>query len=378
MKGVYLDYAASAPLRPEAKKVMREAEEIFGNPGSLHSFGQEAQALLDSAREKLAALLGADFRDVVFTGSATEANNLIIRGILNKPNAPQRIIISAVEHDSIWETAQKMKERGAEVEIVPVAETGEILEAELEKLLIKPAALVSIIAGQNEIGTIQDLRKISEMVKAARGGGDYPLFHTDAVQAFPHINIEEIKTADAVTLSAHKLGGPKGIGALLIEEEKRKKFLEPETVGGGQEFGVRAGTEDPARAAGFAAAAAAAGAEREERQKKLTELKAEMIAGLRKIFPDLKINGRPDLPHILNIHLPHRLAEDFLVALDMAGVAASAGAACSARAQKPSRVLMASGLSEAEARESLRFSLGWASEGEDVKKLIQECSKLVS
>jgi cysteine desulfurase len=375
---VYLDYAASAPLRPEVREAMHKAEEVFGNPGALHSFGQEAQAVVDSAREKIAKILEVNFWDLIFTGSATEANNLIIRGILENPKAPRRIIISAVEHDSIFETAQQMKERGVEVEILPVSETGEILETELEKLLIKPAALISIIAGQNEIGTTQNLSRISELVQAVRAKDGYPLFHTDAVQAFSYLPIEELKTANAITFSAHKLGGPKGIGLLYMKEELRKRFLEAQTTGGEQEFGLRAGTEDPIRIAGLAAAIETTFMEKEELNKKLTKLKTEIISGLREIFPDLKINGRPDLSHILNLHFPYRRAEDFLVALDLAGIAVSAGSACSARAQKPSRILLALGLNEVEAKESLRFSLGWASKEEDVEKLITEIGKMVS
>jgi cysteine desulfurase len=373
---VYLDYAASAPLRPEVREAMHKAEEVFGNPGSLHSFGQEAQAVVDTAREKVAKILDCNFRDLIFTGSATEANNLIIRGILDKPNAPQRIIISAVEHDSVFETAQKMKERGVEVGVVSVSKTGEILEEELKKLLIKPAALVSIIAGQNEIGVVQNLKRIEELVREVRDDSGYPLIHTDAVQAFTGVAIEDLKRADAITFSAHKLGGPKGIGLLVMEEKLREKFLTPQITGGGQEFGLRAGTEDPIRLAGFAKAIEVTFLEKEELNKKLIKLKNEIISGLREIFPDLKINGRPDLPHILNIHFPYRQAEDFLVALDLAGIAVSAGSACSARSNKPSRVLLSLGLNEAETKESLRFSLGFASSEGDVLELLKECRKI--
>ena len=156
----------------------------------------------------------------------------------------------------------------------------------------------------------------------------------------------------------------------------QKRFLEAQTTGGGQEFGLRAGTEDPIRIVGLAKAVEITSIEKEELNKKLTGLKTEIISGLREIFPDLQINGRPDLPHILNIHFPYRQAEDFLVALDLAGVAVSAGSACSARAQKPSRVLVNLGLSEAAAKESLRFSLGWASTEEDVQKLLENCRKI--
>jgi cysteine desulfurase len=376
--GTYLDYAAGAPLRPEVREAMHKAEEAFGNPGALHSFGQEAQAIVDSAREKIAKILEVNFRDLIFTGSATEANNLIIRGILENPKAPQRIIISAVEHDSVFETAQQMKKRGVEVEIVPVSKTGEVLEEEFKKLLIKPVALVSIIAGQNEIGTVQNLNRLAELVREVREESGYPLIHTDAVQAFSYLTQQELKTVDAVTLSAHKLGGPKGVGLLVIEEKLREKFLTPQLTGGSQEFGLRAGTEDPIRLAGFATAMEVTSLEKEELNKKLIKLKTEIISGLRDIFPDLKINGRPDLAHILNIHFPYRQAEDFLVALDLVGIAVSAGSACSARAQKPSRTLLALGLSGTEAKESLRFSLGWASREEDVEKLITEIGKMVS
>lgn len=373
---IYLDYAASAPLRPEVREAMHKAEEIFGNPGALHGFGQEAQAVVDLAREKIAQILGVSFRDLIFTGSATEANNLIIRGILENPKAPQRIIISAVEHDSVFETAQKMKERGVEVEIVPVSKTGEVLEEELKKLLTKPAALVSIIAGQNEVGTTQNLNRLAELVKEVRGESGYPLIHTDAVQAFCNLTPQELKQVDAVTLSAHKLGGPKGVGLLVIEEKLREKFLIPQMTGGNQEFGSRAGTEDPIRLVGLSTAMEVAFLEKEELNKKLTKLKTEIISGLREIFPDLKINGRPDLVHILNIHFPYRQAEDFLVALDLAGIAVSAGSACSARSSKPSRILLSLGLSEVEAKESLRFSLGFNSSEADVTELLKECRKI--
>lgn len=385
---LYFDYAASTPVDPRVVCAMQPYFlQRFGNPGSLHHFGQEALAAVDASRETLARLIGADFREVVFTGSATEANNLALRGTLRAwraahPGVQPRIIVSAIEHESVLETARDLAARdGAEVIFLPVDRAGVVDLAALRGALNDRTVVVSVMYANNEIGTIQPVAKIAALVAEARlrrgASARWPLFHTDAVQAFQFLDCDvRALGVDLMTLSAHKIYGPKGIGLLY---QAASAVLESEITGGGQEFDLRSGTENVPLIVGFARAAEIACAVRKREAKRVSTLRSRLFKGIKKIFPAAEVNGACTagadadvaIPNILNIYLPGRSAEDMVVKLDLAGVAASAGSACRSRAMTASYVVEALGHphSKERAKSSLRFSMGRQTTKEDVVKL---------
>ncbi len=368
MKRIYFDYAASTPLRPEAEKAMKPYYAArFGNPSSLHFFGQEGIAAIDRSRETLAKLIGAAFREVIFTGSATEANNLALRGVVRGARgiiAKPRIIISAIEHESILETAKDLERDGAELVIIPVDSRGIIDVQRLEQALNERTVVVSIMYVNNEIGTVQPIQKIAHIISKFKKGTQYPLFHTDAVQAFNYFecNVAELGV-DMMTLSGHKIGGPKGVGALYVKhiESANKKILTPILTGGGQEFGLRSGTENVAGIVGFADAAVHATKERKKERTRLLSLKTYFWKEMKKIFPDASIYGMDEKrfgdasPHIINILLRNMPLDDLIVRLDVIGISVSSGSACASRAATHSHVLSA--LFENASR-GVRFSFG--------------------
>jgi len=422
-KRIYLDYAATTPVDTEVFGIMKpflEWGSIFGNPGSLHSFGRESLKHIDEARTKIAKSIGANFNEVVFTGSATEANNLALRGVVRKwqmansesmnhkqlaINKP-KIIISAIEHESVFETAKDLEKEGIEVAIIPVDKNGIIDLKKLEKELDERTILVSVMYANNEIGTVQDIYKIGKIISDFRkqiansksrhlpfATGYWPLFHTDAVQAFQFLDCDVKKLGvDLMTLSAHKIYGPKGVGLLyrritnfklpisnkfrmnnlsntektLIPSSKGGSALGgnpytliPILTGGGQEFGLRSGTENVAGIAGFARAVKLVSNSRELENKRISGLKKVLWNEIKKIYPKAEVNGstKNTLPNILNIYFPNISSELLLIKLDMEGVAVSSGSACHARSQEPSRVIQDI-WGEKRARESIRFSLG--------------------
>jgi cysteine desulfurase len=369
MRRIYLDHAASTPVDPKVLAVMRPYfAEKFGNPGSLHGFGQEAIAALDKAREALALELAADFREVVFTGSATEANNLALRGAVLgwralHPGVVPKVIVSAIEHESVLETARSLKEEGAEIVELPVSKRGAVDLRALQAAQDERTVLVSVMYGNNETGLMPELSRIFKAVRA-KGNGAYPLTHTDASQAFAYFPVRPKELgADLATLSAHKMNGPKGVGLLYIREEVRK-LLRPIVTGGGQELGLRSGTENVALIAGFAAAARLAATRRDRERERILGMSRRFWERLSLIRPGAKLNGVDmnegvtRLPHVLNVHLPGVPAEKALMALDRAGVAISTGSACTSRSSRPSHVLRALGYAESRARESIRVSFG--------------------
>jgi cysteine desulfurase len=370
MERIYLDYAASTPVDPE---VLRAMEPYFmgkfGNPGSLHFFGQEAIAAVDRSRESIARSIGADFRQFIFTGSATEANNLALRGAIKKfyevkkaeaRNIVPRIIVSTIEHESVLETAKELQGEGVEVVYAPVDARGVVDEKFIKENLTADTVLVSVMYANNEIGTIQPVSAVAKAVKDFRGMGMFPLFHTDAAQAFQFLDCDiRALGADLMTVSAHKIYGPKGIGGLYI---KGMKAVRPVTFGGGQEFGLRSGTENVPAIVGFAKAAEIAVAAREKESKRIGGLTEELWQGIKKVTPDAEINGVVDsnerLPNILNIYFPRRAAQDLLTKFDLAGLAVSSGSACHSRALEASYVIAALGYNIERAKASIRFSLG--------------------
>lgn len=358
---IYLDYAASTPIDKEVLKAMEPYfSEKYGNPGSLHSFGQEALAAVGRARETVERAIGlgaADFRNIIFTGSATEANNLALRGAVHTAGRSSRIIISSIEHESVLETAKDLGKEGVEVVYLPVSRDGTVVLETLKKSLNDRTVLVSVMHANNELGTIEPIKEIGKIVADFRRNKQYPLFHTDAVQAFQFLDcdVEELGV-DLMTLSAHKIYGPKGIGALYV---RGPEMLSPIVTGGGQEFNLRSGTESVPAIVGFGKAAELAFAAREKETKRIWELSEYFFGELKKIYPKVEINGGAEkLPNILNCFLPGEPAQELLIKMDRAGIAVSSGSACSARASKPSHVLQALGHQHDRVMESVRFSFG--------------------
>ena len=390
-KRIYLDHAASTPVDPRVEHAMRPYFlRAFGNPGSLHSFGQEAIAAVDASRETLARLIGADFHEVVFTGSATEANNLALRGAIaawrddpRHGGIQPRIIVSVVEHESVLETVRDLARKGeAEAVFVPVDKEGRIDPRRVADVIGTDGrtAIVSLMQANNEIGTIQPIAAIAAIVRKARGNDPWPLFHTDAVQAFHVLDCDvRILGVDMMTLSAHKISGPKGVGALFVCDGGSPVPLPPMITGGGQEFGRRSGTENVPLIVGFAKAAALAAAARKKEAKRLAALRDYCIKGIKKTLKDTEVNGPSSsaavAPHILNVYFPEKSAEDIVVGLDLAGIGVSAGSACRARAVEPSHVIRAlGGFSESEAiaraRSSIRISFGRATTKAEVDRFL--------
>ena len=370
MPRLYFDYASTTPISPEVFRAMRPYfSSHFGNPGSLHWFGQEAMGAVDAARETLGKSLGLDFREVIFTGSATEANNLALRGSVAAfrwayPARRPKIIISAIEHESVASTARSLVESGAKLVVIAVDGAGRVDPARVAKAVDQDTAIVSIMFANNEIGTIQPVREMAAVIRTGRGERHFPLIHTDAVQAFQFLSCRPAELGvDLVTLSAHKIYGPKGIGALCGNGLGGGHALDPIVTGGGQEFGWRSGTENVAAIVGFAEAVRRAETARARETKRIRSLSLRLLAGISRIAPKATVNGpgpnsKSALPNILNIRFPGHLAEELTTRFDLSGLAVSSGSACASRRAAPSATLLALGGDQARARESVRFSIG--------------------
>ena len=499
----YLDYAASTPVDPRVEAAMRPYFlKKFGNAGSLHSFGQEALAAVDSTRETVASAIGAGFREIIFTGSATEANNLALRGAINAtlktrihPNYQNtnevkknfgsfgydsdvsgrlRIIVSAIEHESILETARDLEREGVEIVYLPVDRNGIVDLGALQFALNERTILVSLMYANNETGVIQPIAEIAKIVNDFKAtlktrihpnyqntnevkknfgsfgydsdvSGRYPILHTDAVQAFQFLDCDVDRLGvDMMTLSAHKIYGPKGAGALYLRNSKHEarnpkqilsknvpnhkrlgfgnsnldivsnsefrnsdlqQLVSPIVVGGGQEFGLRSGTENVPLIVGFGKAVQLALNSREKEGKRIASLRDRFWQGLKKIYPRAELNGIPSannesitnqrianskfvnskpsssfvdsVPYILNVYFPNHDAQDILTRFDLAGIAVSAGSACSARSAKPSYVIAALGYPEKRARQSIRFSFGRPTTKKDIDSSLKIIRKLL-
>jgi cysteine desulfurase len=384
---IYLDYAASTPVDPRVLKIMQPYfSRSFGNPGSLHSFGQEGIAAVDDAREVVADILGVNFRQILFTGSATEANNLALRGAMKAAGSrikEPKILISSTEHESVEETARMLFEEGAEVVRIPVDKEGRVDVEALMRAVDRRTVLVSVMFANNETGTLNDIPAIGAALARVRAeyGGIYPLFHTDAVQAFQYLPCRpDDLGADLMTLSAHKVCGPKGVGVLYVRDLTQ---LTPVLQGGGQEFGLRSGTENVPLIVGAAEAFRLAGEVREKEVKRmrgLTELFWQGLGSLRKKMKlnGVDIDGEGRIPNVLNIRLASVSAEQLLTELDLRGVAASAGSACASRSHAPSRVLKAMGLAEEDIRSSIRVSLGRFTQPADIRRAVSVLKKIIT
>lgn len=355
---VYLDHNATAPVRPEAARAVADALTRVGNASSVHRFGRDARRTLEDAREAVAGLIGARAAQVVFTGSGTEANNLALQGV-----ARPRALVSAGEHDCV------LRARG-DGETIPLTADSQVDLDALAALLARDdrPAVVSVMLANNETGVLNDVARAAEI---AHGAG--ALFHCDAVQAPGKLGVDVRDLGvDLLTLSAHKIGGPQGVGALVLPSEVPLTKL---MGGGGQERGYRPGTENVAAAAGFGAAAELAA---RESLADLAGWRERLERTVREIAPHAVIHGRdaPRLPTTSCIGLPGVNAETQVMALDLAGVAVSSGSACSSGKVHPSHVLRAMGLDEDAAGEAIRVSLGWNSRESDVDRFLDAWAKL--
>ena len=355
MRSVYLDHAATTPLDPQVKQVMEPfLTDVFGNPSSLHRWGRQARLAIDEARESIARALSCDPAEICFTSSGTEACNLAIIGASLKAPADRRhLLVSAVEHHAVLNAAQWLQPFGYEVELIPVNTDGQVDPDEVRRRIRSNTWLVSVMHANNEIGTLQPINAISAVCRE-RG----VLLHVDAVQTFGllPVKVDELG-CDLLSVSAHKLYGPKGIAALYI---RAGTPLQPLMVGGGQERERRAGTEHVAGIVGFAKAVAIAEARREEEAQRLIALRDRFIAQVLEHIPDTMLTGHPIQRLPGNAHFRFRgiPADSLLIALDRAGIAASSGAACSAGSLEPSHVLLALGWDEEAAQQGIRFTLG--------------------
>jgi cysteine desulfurase len=365
----YLDYAASAPLRPEVVAAMLPfLEHPVANPSSQHGPGRAARSAVETAREQVAALVGAAPDQVVFTSGGTEADNLAVKGtVLARDAGARHLVVSAIEHHAVLDAAEwASQDAGATVDLAPVDERGR-LRLDRLALALRPGrtALVAVMAANNEVGTAQPVAAAAELAHAAGAA-----LLCDAVQAAGTPGVDLAADGiDLLALAGHKLGGPTGVGALVVRAGQR---LRPLLHGGGQERGLRSGTLPVAAIAGFGAAASAALGRRDRERAHLRRLRERLLSGLRASVPDLEVNGDPShgLPGLLSARFPGRRSEDLLLLLDRAGVACSAGSACASGAVTPSHVLLAMGRTPGQARETVRFSLGHGSTEADVDATI--------
>jgi cysteine desulfurase len=365
MHPVYLDHAATTPVRAEVRDAMMPfLGAMFGNPSSSHRWGREARAALEQSRERLAAVLGARRSEIVFTACGTDSDNIAVLGAWRasgRPHAP--VACSAIEHKAVLLAAKAAHAAGAPLILLGVDRNGHVDEGALDEALAARPAIVSVMWGNNEVGALQPVARIADRCRAA----GIP-FHTDAVQAFGKVRVRVDETpVDMLALSAHKFGGPKGTGLLWIRDGVD---VEPLEFGGGQERNLHPGTQNVAGAVALATAAELAESEREAEHVRLAGLRDRLETALAARIDDLVVNSvRPRLPHILNVTVPGVDQDALVVALDLEGVAVSVASACQSGASEPSHVLSAMGrISEGEA--SIRLSLGHATDESDIERAI--------
>jgi len=353
---IYLDHAATTPVLPEVLEAMQPFfGPRFGNPSSTHRWGREARVALDEARERMARCLGASPDEVCFTSGGTEGDNLAVLGPWRAlREAGRRAVVSTpIEHKAVLAAVHQAAREGAEERLLEMTAAGLVDEESYAALVDRDTALVSVMWVNNEIGVVQPIARLAEQARAAGA-----IFHTDAVQAFGKVAVDVRATpVDLLTVSGHKIGAPKGIGAIFI---RRGTALQPLLHGGSQDRGRRPGTENVAAAVGLARAAELAVAHREEEWARLEPLRDRLAAAILARVPDAVVHGRgaPRAPHILNLSVPGVDGESLLMALDLAGVACSGGSACQSGSAAPSHVLAAIGVRGDLAASAVRMSLG--------------------
>ena len=379
MKRIYLDHAATTPTHPDVlKEMLPYFSEKFGNPSSIHSFGQEAKAAVEKAREQVAALIKAKPEEIVFTSGGTESDNFALNGVaaanISKGN---HIITSKIEHHAVLESCHWLEKHGFTVTYLPVDKDGLLDPKEVAKAITDKTILVSIMHANNEIGTIEPIEEIAKVVRGTRDEGRNIYFHTDAVQTIGQLEVDVNKLGvDLLSISAHKLYGPKGVGCVYIRKGTR---LEPFLRGGGQERRRRASTENVPGIVGFGVAAELALRELDLRAKHLTPLRDKLIKGIMANIPEVILNGHPSqrLSKNVNVSIKYIEGESMLLNLDFEGIAASTGSACSSGSLEASHVLLAIGLSHELAHGSVRFTLGRSTTGKDIDRVLDVFPKIV-
>ncbi|MCL2264882.1 MAG: IscS subfamily cysteine desulfurase [Treponema sp.] len=375
---IYIDYNATTPMRQEVKSAVIEDMEIFGNASSMHASGRLARARIEQARIAVGNLIGAKSETMVFTSGGSEANNTVfhtMRRLMESSASSNRdeIITTAIEHPCVLNSALNLKKSGFKVTVLPVDEYGKLKIDELKKALNGKTLFVSVMAANNEIGTVQDIKEIASLVKKAGA-----FMHIDAVQAAGKIpiNVQELD-ADYITLSAHKIYGPKGVGALYV---RKGSPLFPLIHGGHQEDGLRAGTYNNLSILGFGKAAELAAAEVEKYAGVISVLRDKLRRGISEKIPNVKINGHPTdvLPNTFNVSFPGAEGESILLSMDMQGIEASTGSACASGSLEPSHVLLATGVGPELAHGSIRFSLGWGITESDIDYIIETLPPIIA
>jgi cysteine desulfurase len=374
---VYLDNAATTPVRPEVLEAMLPylGQVAFGNPSSAHRFGRAARAGIEAAKRQVAEAVGSEPNQVIFTSGGTEADNLaIIGGALAAQGrgGPFRVAVSATEHKAALAAAHAVKHLGGDEIILPVTASGIVDDAALDATLARGVALVSVMWVNNEVGTVQPVARIAQRCRDAGVS-----FHTDAVQAFGKlpVSLRDVPCT-LLTLSGHKIGAPKGVGALIVRD---RQAVEAIIHGGSQQFGIRPGTENVPGIVALGAAAELAAREQGALAARLAELHADLERRLVEIVPDAMINGWQGerAPHVSNVSIPGTDSEAMLMHLDLAGIACSAGSACSTGTVEPSHVLTAMGVPRELGMAALRFSFGKDSATEDVDTVIAALPRIV-
>ncbi len=375
----YLDHAATTPVRPEVLEAMLPylKDEAFGNPSSAHRVGRAARAGVEQAKRAVAQAVGAEPNQVIFTSGGTEADNLAVIGAAlaaRDRGGPFRVAVAATEHKAVLAAAHAVAHLGGEEIILPVDGGGTVSEAALDAALARGVAIVSVMWVNNEVGTVQPVARLAERCRAAG-----TIFHSDAVQAFGKVPVSLRDVGcTLLTISGHKIGAPKGIGALVVREPRAVEAI---IHGGGQQFGIRPGTENVPGIIALGRAAELASAEQAEVSARLATLRQDLAARLMAIVPDAVIHGPgsapQQAPHVLNVSIPGTDSEAMLMHLDMAGIACSAGSACSTGATEPSHVLTAMGVPPELGIAALRFSFGRTSTAADVEALAAALPKIV-
>ena len=379
---VYADYNATTPLRPEVRAAMVEDMEIYGNASSMHQSGRLARKRVEEARDMVEKLIGAGPRTVVFTSGGSESNNMLFRAMrrlacgsncASSRESRCEFVTSAIEHPCVFNAAKHLQSAGFKVTFLPVDAHGKVSIDALKDALSEKTLFVSVMMANNEIGTIQEIKEISVLAKAAGAW-----MHTDAVQALGKIPVDvDDLGVDYLTISAHKFYGPKGVGALYA---RKGSPLFPLIMGGHHENGMRAGTYNNLGIFGFGVASAHALADLEKYGREIAPMRDRLRDGLAATIPDMKINGHPSdiLPNTLNVSFPGAEGEAILLSMDMMGIEASTGSACASGSLEPSQVLMATGLGPELAHGSIRLSLGWGTSASDIDYVIETLPPIVA
>jgi len=374
MKRIYLDYAATTPVHPDVLKAMTPYfSEYFGNASTIYYYGRESKKAVEEAREQFAKLIGADHSEVIFTSGGTESDNHALKGAaFANRHKGNHIITSKIEHHAVLETCHYLEKEGFKVTYLPVDADGIVGLEELKKAITEKTILISIMAANNEIGVLQPIEEIGKIAREKK-----ILFHTDAVQMTGSLPIDvERMNIDLLSVSAHKLYGPKGIGGLFVRKGvKISKYAH----GGEQENRRRAGTENVSGIVGFGKACQIAGKNMEKEARRITELRDKFIAGLLKKIPEIKLNGHPEkrLPNNVNVSVKYIEGESMILNLDMEGICASSGSACTSGSLEPSHVLRALGLSHELSHGSVRFTLGRSTTAAELAVVLEKFSEIV-